>query len=317
MKSILLSGAALLALPVLASGATLYSENFQVDPTANWTVNGGPSDEAADFFFDYSTVGIPSAPNSGGTTRGMKLQANLTDGIFSGMSVSPNGQNFTGDYILTFDWWGNANGPFPAGGSGSTNVSSFGIGTAGTTAQWAGGVQDSLWFGATAEGGSSVDYRAYSSAAGTGYTEASGVFAAGTQTGARNNTDPYYADLGNVAAPAAQVALFPQQTGNTAVGAAGMTWHEVTIAKNGDIVTWLLGNKLIATVDISNPAVTLGGGNILFGHSDINATSSTDANDAALLFTLIDNVRVSEVPEPASLSLLGVGALALLRRRRA
>ena len=57
-------------------------------------------DAAADFFFDYSSVGIPAAPNGAGT-RGLKLQANLTNGIFSGMSVSPTGQNFTGDYRLT------------------------------------------------------------------------------------------------------------------------------------------------------------------------------------------------------------------------
>src|SRR5215211_8136040 len=66
----------------------LYSENFDVDPTANWTVNGGPSDEEANFFFDYNTIGIPSAPNStGGTTRGLKLQANETSAIFGGFSV--------------------------------------------------------------------------------------------------------------------------------------------------------------------------------------------------------------------------------------
>jgi hypothetical protein len=113
--------AAALALPVISFAAPLYVENFDVDPTANWTLNGGPSDESADFFFDYSTVGIPSAPNStGGTTRGVKLQANLSGGVFSGMSVSPTGQSFIGDYKVTFDWWSNFNGPFPAGGSADT-----------------------------------------------------------------------------------------------------------------------------------------------------------------------------------------------------
>jgi len=306
---------AALALPAISFAAPLYVENFEVDPTANWTLNGGPSDESADFFFDYSTVGIPSAPNStGGTTRGMKLQANLSGGIFSGMSVSPNGQSFSGDYTLKFDWWGNANGPFPGGGSGSTNLSTFGIGTAGASAQWPGGVQDSLWFAATTEGGSSVDYRAYSPAAGTGYTAPSGVFAAGTGTSpdARNDIHPYYAGIGGVTPPAAQTLLFPQQTGATSTGAAGMQWHEVTIAKSGDIVTWSLGSKLIATVDSSTFA--FGGGNILFGHSDINAGSSTDVNDVNLLFTLIDNVVV--VPEPGTFVLCLLGALGSLFVRR-
>lgn len=299
--------------------APLYSEDFDSDPSANWTVNGGPSDETADFFFDYSTVGIPSAPNSvGATTRGMKLQANLTSGIFGGFSVSPTGQSFSGDYKVKFDWWGNFNGGFPAGGSGSTNLSTYGIGTAGTTAQWPGGTQDSVWFAATSDGGSSVDYRAYSTAAGTGYLASSGVFAAGigTSPDARNDTHPYYAGIGGVSAPAAQLALFPQQTGSTATGAAGMQWHEVEIAKVGNLVTWTLGSKLIATVDLSSPAATLAGGNIFFGHSDINTSSSADANDVNLLFTLIDNVEV--IPEPSTIVLAGLAmfGLAGLARRK-
>jgi len=314
---ILALGAIVVALAAArqSGAAPLYSQNFDVDDTANWTLNNGPSDAAANFYFDYSTVGIPSAPNStGGSTRGMKLQVNLSSGVFGGMSVSPTGQSFAGNYKVKFDWWGNFNGPFPGGGSGSTNLSTFGLGTAGTTPQWPGGLQDSLYFGATSDGGSSVDYRAYSPAAATGYTPASGVFAAGTSAApdSRNDLDPYYAGIGGKSAPAAQLALFPQQTGSTATGAAGMQWHEVEIAKTGNIVTWKLGSKLIATVDLTG--VALGGGNILFGHSDINATSSSDPNDASLLFTLIDNVSV--VPEPGSAALVALAGLGMAAFRR-
>lgn len=305
----LLTAAAVFASGAAVSASPLYSENFEVDPTANWTVNGGPSDEAADFFFDYGSVGIPSAPNSGGTTRGMKLQANLASGIFGGFSVSPTGQNFSGDYTVRFDWWANFNGPFPGGGSGSTNLSTYGIGTSGTVAQWPGGVQDSVWFAATGDGGSSADYRAYSTAAPTSYGDGNPVYAFTT----RNNSNAYFAALGNVPAPVAQLTLFPQQTGNTAVGSAGMTWHDVEITKLGNAITWKLDGLLMATIDTNT--VTLGGGNIFFGHSDINAGSSTDPNAPALLFTLIDNVRVEVVPEPTSLSLLALGTLALRRRR--
>src|SRR5687767_13078920 len=116
------------------AAAQLYSQNFEIDDSTNWTLNGGPSDEAADFFFNYASVGIPLAPYSApsATPRGIKLQANQTNGIFGGMSVSPTGQNFTGDYTVSFDWWGNFNGPFPLGGSGSTQLSTYGVGTSGT-----------------------------------------------------------------------------------------------------------------------------------------------------------------------------------------
>lgn len=286
-----------------------YFENFEVDPTANWVINNGPSDAAANFFFDYSTVGIPLAPNGAGS-RGMKLQANLANGIFSGMSASPIGQSFAGDYTVRFDWWANFNGPFPAGGSGSTNLSTFGIGTSGTTVQWPGGTQDSVWFAATGDGNSTADWRAYSSAAGTSYPDGSPVYSAAT----RNSSDPYYAGFGGNAAPAAQLALFPQQTGLTGVGSAGMEWHDVIIENVGGFATWSVDGLQIASVDLST--VTLGGGNIFFGHSDVNATSSTDPNDGALLFTLIDNINVTAVPAPGSIALLGLGGLFVSRCRR-
>jgi hypothetical protein len=288
--------------------AGLFSEDFEVDPSASWTVNNGPSDEAHSFFFDYSTVGIPAAP-SGAGMHGRKLQANLTNGIFGGRSVSPTGQDFTGKYTVRFDLWSNFNGPFPGGGSGSTNLSTYGVMTAGTSAQWP-GVADSVWFANTGDGGSAADWRAYSPDAPTSYLSGNPVYAAPTL----NASDAYYAGFGGVAAPAAQLALFPQQTGSTNVGTGGMAWHQVVIDVNNDIVTWTVDGLLLATVDASG--MLLGGGNIFFGHSDVNATSSTDPNDAALLFTLIDNIQVEAIPEPATLALVGLAGLLLFARRR-
>jgi len=297
-----------------ASAAEQYVNNFEADTSASWTIDKSPAttDEAHNFFFDYSTVGIPAAP-SGAGTRGMKLQANLSSGVFGGMSVSPTGLNVQGDQLITFDWWANINGPFPVGGSGSTNLSTFGIGTAGAAAQWpgAGPELDSVMFAATGDGNSSADYRAYSSAATTGYIDGDPEYEAAT----RNASDPYYAGFGSVTAPAAQIGLYPQQTGVTLKGAAGMEWHQVEIQRLGDQITWKIDGLLIATVDTDT--VTLGGGNIFFGHSDVNATSSTDVNDADLLFTLIDNVRVVDgVPAPGVVSALGLAGVAVARRKR-
>ena len=103
--AVLIAAIATSAISSLSVAATLYSENFEVNPTAAWTVNSSPTDTAANFFFDYSTVGIPLAPNSaGGETRGMKLQANLSSGVFGGVSASPTGQNFAGNYRVAFDF---------------------------------------------------------------------------------------------------------------------------------------------------------------------------------------------------------------------
>ena len=286
----------------------LFSEDFESDPTADWTVNHHPSTASiADFFFDYSSVGIPSAPNSGGTTRGLKLQSNLTGNVFGGFSVSPTGLNLSGDYVLSFDAWSNYNGPLEFGGSGSTNLSTYGILSSGTSSNYP-GAADAIWFATTGDGGSSADWRIYSPSAPASYQNGHPFYTDPT----RNHTGATYQVFGGHEAPAAQLAMFEQQTGTTRFGTAGFAWHEVVVDKSGDIVTWTMDGTLLATVDTAGMA--LGGGNILFGHSDINSSSSSDPNAPALLFTLVDNVSV--VPEPGSLALIALGGLALVRRRR-
>jgi hypothetical protein len=326
--------AAVLSLAGASFAAPLYVNDFEVDTTASWTVNAGPSANTSDFFFDYSTVGIPAAP-SGSGTRGMKLQANLNPniaagltqpgnasspsgtyaagGVFGGLTVSPTGQNFTGDYVLKFDWWGNYNGPVNGGGTGTTQVSQFGIGTAGAATQWIGSAtKDSVSFAATLDGGSASDFRAYSSVANTSYAAGNAVYAA--PAGGINNSALYYATPfpAGATAPANQLSSFPLQTGATAAGVTGFRWNQVEIRKAGNSATWTVNGTLLATIDLTT--VTLGGGNILFGMSDTNAGASVDATHPQLLFTLVDNVQV--IPEPGTLTLVVAMALGLVACRR-
>jgi hypothetical protein len=305
-------------IPLSSKAQVLYSQNFDINDTANWNVNSGPGVNSANIFFDYSTVGIPSAPHStGGTTLGVKLNANNTVAgqALGGVSISPIGQSFTGDYQVRFDMWANFIGPAPAGGSGSTQITGGGIGTSGTTANYA-GAANGIWFAGTGDGNSAADYRVYTPAAPGSLASGNAVYAA--PGGAINNSAAFYTGLFPArTAPAAQITLYPSQSGSALAGSLGWAWHDVTINKVGNMVTWNIDGSLIASLDITTNGV-LGGNNILLMQGDINATSSADANGTALNFGLFDNVVITTIPEPATcaLAVLGAAGLFLVRRRR-
>jgi hypothetical protein len=303
-RSYLLASAVIASAASASSAATLFEENFDADHSANWTVNKSGFNDAntgADFFFNYADLGIPSASGDGGSTRGLMLYANrggdANPAVAPGVSVSPTGKTFPSEYSLKFKLWQNFNGPLPGGGAGSTQATGAGIGTAGTSAQWQAGTHDSVHFAMVGEGGTTVDVRAYSPAqsqsnTGTGYADASGVFAAGTAAGVRTSADPYYATflLGGNSAPAVQG---PNQTGTTAAGTPGFAWNDVEIRVIDNQAKWFMNQALVATVNLAG--LTLGGSNILFNHYDINVGISAEADFRHLIFGLVDNVTVESL----------------------
>jgi hypothetical protein len=199
----------------------------------------------------------------------------------------------------------------PGGGTaiGSSQLSQFGIGSSGTFDTYP-GKSDGVWFAATLDGGSSADYRAYSQERQASYqipylnpttdidSEGQPIDSHAVYLAAgRNNTAALYATAmpGGVSPPAEQTALYPQQTGTTLAGTPAFAWNEVEISKVGTLYTWTVNGVDLITVEGEHFNSEPAGGNILFGHGDINLTSSNDLNRFLLQFTLIDNVVVSTI----------------------
>ena len=286
-----------ISLTVYPAQTTVFLDTFDTNSAGRWLLNRSSSDTRVTFNYDYSGMGIGSAPHStGGTTRGLRLEANLTAGVVAALALSPVNQSFAGDYRLRFDLWMNANGPFPDGGAGSTQHATAGVGTAGNRVQWTGTgtTADGYWFAADGEGQASDtsttsgDFCAYAGTALQG--TATGVYAAGTNTTAKGNTDAYYmtAFPSGISAPASQQANYPQQTGTLAAGTLGFAWHEVIVARRGNAVDWAIDGIRLAT--ITNASFTAS--NVFVGYWDAYASLSDNTN---LSFGLVDNVRV-EVP---------------------
>ncbi len=297
-----------IAVMALLPANAQFSDNFEINSSANYTITQDP-DALATFAYDYSVLGIPSAPHSaGGTTLGLRLEANNGDATAAAaaISLSPTGKSFTGNFRITFDMWMNANGPFPGGGAGSTEFLTAGVGTAGNTVHKSSGTADGTWFAVDGEGGSGVDYRAYLGTVLQG--TATGDYTAGSSAA----TDAYYTSkFPGQSAPALQQANYPQQTGTIIDGAVGFGWHTVDIDKNGNDVTWSIDGYSIATVT----GATFNGDNITIGYWDPFGSIS---DNPTLSFGLVDNLSVSVVPEPSTclLGALAAGLFALRRRKK-
>jgi hypothetical protein len=313
-------------------GTVLYQDNFNTDTSSAWTVNSAGSN-AATFAFDYSSQGIPAAPHSGGSTIGLKLEPNYKGGgaayapsVVPGMSLSPIGQSFTGDYTVSADIWFN----YPITGAGSTEFGGIGLGSNGAQVEVA-GLAKSAYVISSFDGGNSVDYRVYVPSAQSGLTTAS-VYAAGS----RDSANAYYQSAFPTAptAPAYQTDTTVNPNAKNvgtagieynAAGQLGFAWYTWNLTKTGDTISWSvttadgltttpLASYTLSATDLAG----MSGTDILLSTFDGSGSASTFANARDVLFMLVDNVQVTSVsvPEPASLSLLGIGSLALLKRRR-
>lgn len=306
MKNILpylhrVGGLALAGLMPHVVADTLFSDNFDTDTSANWnvlwnantTLSSAP-DYQLQWAYDYSVLGIPAAPGSDGTTRGLRIDVNKDDvGAQIAVALFPKNQSFSGSYSLKFDMWMN----YLATGN-TTEHAWFGINTTGTRANRIvnDGGSDGILFAISGEGGSS-----------------------GTSTTARD----YSVYFGNPAGrPALQTALsldnadaIPKATFPASghpygfEGTPGMKWTEVEVRYENNTVSLLLDGVTFTTFANSTAFTE---GNIQIGYNDVFASISPQGN-----FLVYDNVRVEVIPEPSTvaLGLLGLGLLGLARRR--
>jgi hypothetical protein len=274
------------------SVALLFADDFDVDSSVNWSINASGIDTSITFAYDYSADGIPTAPNSiGATTLGVKFGANMiAPGAIEAITMSPLGESFAGQYTLSFDMWINANGPFPSGGTGSTEFVTGGVGSDGLTVNLGDATGSGAWFAADGEGGSSRDYRAHKDAA--EQSIASGQY----HVASNDNSDATLSGFFTPQfPPALQQSSHVQQSGMTAAGSAGFQWREfeVIVDESAGTATWRIDGLAIATIDANSGGSVSLNGNIAIGYMD-PFTSISD--NAALSFGIIDNVQIVSGP---------------------
>lgn len=286
-----------------ASAAVLLSDDMSTG--ANWTVVGG-ADGNAVFGFDYSTVGIPTAPGAANTLA-LKLTANETVGAGDSIGAISNA-DFSAVYQVSFNFWANFIGDIEFGGAGSTEFIGGAIGHDGTTAAFDSGANLSF----TGDAGSSTDLRAHEDGVLQGIAD--GGFNAALTGLNHPNINGELGLFPSVSAPGDQLTLYPSQTGSTTVGAAGFDWHEMVITVNEAAGTarFDVNGVHVVTLDAADGQGFNPAGGVGLIYADF---FSSLAGDVDLNFGLFTNVEVTDVPEPASLALLGLGALAMFRRR--
>lgn len=281
----------------------------------------GVFDGTVDFAFDYSTLGVPPAPKSSGTTIGLFMEVNTTDdGDFDeGESVGVYATGFTmpaGDFFLTMDVFMNVNnltntetGVSPGG---TTEYGSFGIFAAGAKFPGDAGVNDDVPFRfglsngdglalqITGDGGAADDFFLFVDP---------GNADTGSQTGLGSFDD----------VPNGTIPGVPTGTGDPAnpfrFGPEDQ-WVEVGITSSAGMISFSMNGYVIHTYDNTDGA--LSGGTIMLGYSDPFNSVNLDVGVETPNFILFDNV-VMAIPEPSSVGMLICGIVGLLgvaRRRR-
>lgn len=321
-RSFLMTTAALVSTLLMgdastAVGQALFFDDFNTDSSGNYSIVSTSDDVETNFAFDYSTLGIPSAPHTpDGSTLGLQMKANIEDPDGDGTDVREaltlhTNQQFSGSIMVRFDMWMNANGPMPGGGHGSTEFMTVGVGGDGSTVNDNGVTGVGAWTAVAGEGGSTRDYRMYKDA-GEQFAE-SGQFNADTVSapngGGHNASHEYYSQFGNV-----ELDFLPvqggtdNQVGATNSGVIGFGWHPVRLivsalggtGTTGPAVQWRIdsspdenGTELtIGTLDAGIGSPFSVDGSVTLGYVDpFNSVS----DNPKWSFGVADNLTVTSL----------------------
>ncbi len=284
----------------LLPAAVLFSDDFDLNTSANWLVrfgaNNGILDLTTNWAFEYSTLGIPPAPHSiGGTTKGLQVMVNKNDNSLSsaGVNLYPAGQSFGGDFALRFDMY------ISVGSSNITEHALAGINHSGlltnrvrqssgvpdaTTTDAAGG--DGIWFAIDGSGGNLRDYAAYTTTNQASVPTTLATRSASTLSSLFSSPPWFFS-------PTAQSSGSP---GN-AYNSTSKTWADCEISQLGKIVTFTLNRNVI--LQITN-ITAFTNGNVMLGQND-----QFDSKGASNNFVIFDNVRVVSLsPQITNIQLL-------------
>jgi len=325
MKKIAFSLAALTAAVTVSSASANVLFQDGLDNLSNFTLS--PPTDATAQIVDYSSFSVPHPlgapvirshpeaprPVSGSAaTTGLMFTANDSGGpgftgAAAGMSATTTTATFSGTYQLSFDMYlsvGNGVTEFFPD-VGSTEQAGAAVGRSNTTSI------DSGWF-ERASGDGVVTW--ITDENGFGSADA-GLWNDGVEIMRRGDTKTspegatFNADLWNSA--------FPDGTNFGVNQTPANTWVEgdIAVTDQGDgnsrVSVFYNGVRFFTSI-VPNADVA---GAVSIGYQDPFSSISSQPD---FQYGIFDNVTVSDtvtVPEPASLALLGLGGIAMLRRR--
>lgn len=254
----------------------LFADSFNANTSADWILrfgaNNNVADYAVDWMFDYSTVGIPPSPGSGGLdTTGLRVTVNKNDNVLSsaGINLYPTNQSFSGDFALRFD-------AFLSYGTNSTEHTLAGINHSGLKTNRVSQTPanpistagaDGIWFGIEAAAANLRDYAAYTS------TNSATVPALIVVQGASNVTQI-------VTRPPYSAAGSPGNISNSVT----KTWAQMEVSQVGNIIALKVNKRTILQVTNS---YGFNSGNVMIGYSD-----QFESRGSAFNYVIFDNVRV-------------------------